>query len=127
MKNVKIPDSILAILSNDAWKYDDYSLSCFENALELHKEKDERDGGTSKYAPLNEKHQIEYGALTIDEIKGMIADGVINSDFYDSEYCVNQHYLHSLHQFFAVCTKEWENHLNRTDKLIGTTSGRIWK
>jgi len=38
---------------------------------------------------------------------------------------VNQHWLHSLEQFYAEATVAWQEHCRRTDELIGTAAGRI--
>ena len=127
MEHLKVPMSILKILANGPWMHDESSLNIFDWALSIHKDGDARDKVTCKYAPKSEAFNGYNGALTEKEMKSIIDEGVIDDCFYDDKLCINQHYSHSLQQFFAVCTKEWENHVNRTNKLIGTASGRICK
>ncbi|MBU3637368.1 hypothetical protein [Polynucleobacter sp. es-MAR-4] len=55
----------------------------------------------------------------------MLKDRVVHEVFHDGEGWVNQHYIHSLEQFYAVVTREWNMHLSRTQALIGTPAGTI--
>jgi hypothetical protein len=124
MNTTMIPKAVLDILAKGPWKADSYSLTKFEWLLGVHKESDERDGRTCQMLGGGE-------GITKAEAKQLINSGALHEDFYnvtenDTIY-INQHYHFSLEQFFAVCTKEWEAHVERTNALIGTPAGTILK
>jgi hypothetical protein len=121
---MKIPRSVLKILATYDWKHDDYSCNQFNLALKHHIELDRKEGHTSRYLTQICSYDLEN--LTKPEINLLAKENAIHPDFYD-ENSVNQHYQHSLYQFFAEATKAYANHVKRTDKLIGTASGRIYR
>lgn len=112
-----IPKSILAPLSNGTWKSDAYSLDKFALCIKSHAADDQASGLTCK-----QSH--DGSGLTCAEFAAIVAEGAINPVFHDGDYA-NQHWEHSLEQFYAEATKSWQAHLARTDALIGTPAGRI--
>jgi hypothetical protein len=122
MPNKKgIPNSILAPLQASGWMHDDYSVSKFQTQLDGHAEGDRLDGMTCAY---NIEAAAGLGLITLDELKAMVRENAVQPDFVDGTQ-VNQHWLHSLEQFYAVTYREWLAHLKRTNALIGTAQGRI--
>jgi hypothetical protein len=119
MKHGLIPKSVLNSLSNGPWKHSEHETTKFKILLGKHKPMDDQLGITSAYNLNN----LE-GSLTTDDLSRMVAEGVLPPDFHKGVF-VNQHWLHSMEQFFAECTVAWNNHVERTNALIGTPSGRI--
>lgn len=122
-----IPLAVLKPLAAGPYKADaEWSLIQFATALEWHRERDARSGLTCKYAVSAEGSSGNM--LNSTELKAIITADAIDPEFYCStgdRYGVNQHWLHSLMQFYAECTKAWEEHEARTQALIGTPAGRI--
>ncbi len=115
-----IPKSILAPLARSPWQHDEYSITKFEHCLEVHAEEDRSTGITCKYNLAG----TFMATLDAKELAALVKAGAIKADFVDGTW-VNQHWLHSLEQFYAVAYREWLAHLKRTDALIGTPAGRI--
>jgi hypothetical protein len=63
--------------------------------------------------------------ITREGLVGIIREGAIHPDFYIGADWVNQHWLHSLQQFYAEKSVAWRQHCERTDALLGTPSGRL--
>jgi hypothetical protein len=62
--------------------------------------------------------------LSRTELRAIVRDDAIQPEMYNGA-AVNQHWLHSLEQFYAEVTVAWQEHCRRTDALLGTPSGRI--
>lgn len=121
-----IPLAVLKPLAKGPWKYDDWSLTQFAWALEIHREGDWRSGQTSYYAMHDD---CNSDMMTTAELKAIIKADAIDPAFYnaDNGYGLNQHWLHSMCQFYAECTKAWIEHEKRTQAILGTPAGRIWR
>lgn len=116
-----IPLSALSPLTTTLWRSDDFSLGKFAQHLASHESADREAGVTCRY-----DLDVFTCSLTPDEVRAMIADDVIDPVFHaDDGQSVNQHWLHSMDQFYAEVTKAWRNHLDRTNAIIGTPAGRI--
>ena len=61
-------------------------------------------------------------SLTLAEFKAM--KPYIPEPFVHGN-CLNQHYLHSLEQFYAQTQKAWDDHVSRTNALLGTPAGTV--
>ena len=98
---------------------DDYSCGKFEHCLESHREADIKFGCTAYY---NMHPEIQMSdSLSHQEFVELLP--FIPPELAD-ETGVNQHYMHSLEQFYAIVQKEWDAHVKRTNALIGTPMGR---
>jgi len=117
-----IPESILKPLGNTCWRYDDHSVGKFAWAIDLHAQADKRSGLTCRYAVGQSRGDSE--GLTRAEFDDIAAEGAIRPEFH-RDGGVNQHWQHSLEQFYAVAYREWRAHQARTDALLGTSAGRI--
>ncbi|MDD4893550.1 MAG: hypothetical protein PHH73_06070 [Candidatus Rickettsiella isopodorum] len=130
MKKLKnIPTEFLQPLIDYRFQSDDWSSNKFKTLIEDHKDKDNKSGYTCRYILRNE---INSAMITKNEFEKMIKTGLISEDFYNNKTGydhieVNQHYIHSLDQFYAVCQKEWDKHLERTENILNTPAGRIYK
>ncbi len=118
-----IPQSILAPLTKTSWAHDQWSRGKFATLLEHHAEADRRDGLTCCYA-LSAATDDNGQRLTRSEFRALVREGVIPPEMHDGD-AVNQHWMHSLEQFYAEVTVAWQEHCRRTDELIGTPAGRI--
>lgn len=124
-----IPKAILAPLAKYIWKCDGWSLGKFASLIESHAKKDEQDGCTVQQR-LPEDYSYHLSAtITATEFAKMVKQGAVRPEFHRQERggspWVNQHWLHSLEQFYAEVIVAWHRHLERTDALIGTPAGRI--
>lgn len=124
-EKVLIPLAVLKPLAKGPWKYGEYDLTQFAYLLESHHVNDMRDGGTCSYF-LGGVSGFNDDMMTPDEFKGIVKAGAINPEFYYKDG-VNQHWLHSMCQFYAECTKAWVEHEKRTKALLGTPAGRIFR
>ena len=115
MSKSPIPEAMLAPLVNTRWKTDKYRLNIFKIRLENHRPADEEEGFTSHY--LN----LEYLGVTDEELDAIRE--VMPSAFLADDDGINQHYLHSLEQFYAETQKAWNEHVERTEALLGTPAG----
>lgn len=114
-----IPHAILAPLAEAVWMHDEYSRTKFAEMLKSHARGDARSDCTSAYNLAN------YGdSISASDLHRMVQEGAIRPEFFSGS-AVNQHWLHSLEQFYAVVFHEWAEHLRRTDAIIGTPAGRI--
>jgi hypothetical protein len=125
-----IPMAILSPLT-EAWDSSDYALNKFEELIEDHAEEDKKTNTTCRYF-ISDDSCDPAQTLNKKQLSAIIKTGIIPAVFYnehENEGCIglNQHYLHSLEQFYAHCQAEWDKHLTRTDALIGTPAGRIWR
>lgn len=123
-KPIPIPKSILAPLSKTVWSHDAYSLRKFETLLQHHAAADQMDGATCCYRLSGDTEMSN--TITAGELNAMAREGAIQS-FMHSDIAANQHWLHSLEQFYAEVTVAWQRHQQRTDALAGTPAGRIAK
>ncbi|MDA8351290.1 MAG: hypothetical protein ACYCV6_01800 [Steroidobacteraceae bacterium] len=121
--NKPIPNAVLAPLTKTPWAYDEWSLSKFATLLEHHADADRREGGTCSYI-LSDVTDEAGEKLRRSELAAMVREGAIPTEMHDGD-AVNQHWLHSLEQFYAEVTVAWQEHCRRTDALIGTPAGRI--
>ena len=119
-----IAASVFAPLTSTRWRSDDYQLHKFETSLETHKREDGRDGHTCVYDLSPGMCEQFNNSILNAEFKALRKDGVIPTEFYNGD-CVNQHWLHSLEQFYSAVTHEWKKHIARTEALVGTPAGRI--
>ncbi|MFA5127317.1 MAG: hypothetical protein WC465_04980 [Patescibacteria group bacterium] len=124
-----IPQAFLAPVINTKWVHDEGSKNKFKQALEYHSKKDRESGYTCRYF-LRDKNQNDM--LTRTELLNMIKTKLVPDCFYNDNNGydiieINQHYMHSLEEFYAHVQNEWNNHLERTNKLIGTDAGTIYK
>lgn len=101
------------------WKSSNYALNKFDTNLNFHREMDERSGLTCVYTHPEGSHDE---GLTRSEVLAMAEH--IPPEFIKGA-AVNQHYEHSLEQFYAHVQKAWDDHVKRTTALIGTAAGRI--
>lgn len=125
-ENMKpIPKSVLAALGASVWKHEPYDLNKFQGLVELHAQGDARSGCTSVYH-LSDKRADDFSeSISASELQAMIRDGAIPEWAHTPQGTgVNQHWLHSLEQFYAECTVAWQKHQKRTDALRGTPAGR---
>jgi len=118
-----IPKSVLAALAKTPWAHDEWSLGKFATLLEHHADADRRDGLTCSYV-LCEATDEAGERLKRSELRAMVLEGAIPPEMHDGD-AVNQHWLHSLEQFYAEATVAWQEHCRRTEALIGTPAGRI--
>lgn len=119
-----IPKTILAPLSKTAWSHDSYSLRKFETLLQHHAAADQMDDATCCYH-LSDDTEVS-NTITASELRAIAREGAIQPSMH-SDTAVNQHWLHSLEQFYAEVTVAWQRHQQRTDALAGTPAGRIAK
>ncbi len=123
--NIKpIPKSILAPLAKTAWSHDAYSLHKFETLLQHHAAADQMDGVTCWYRLSDSLPGFD--SLTASELRAIAREGAIQPSMH-RDTAVNQHWLHSLEQFYAEVTVAWQRHQQRTDALAGAPAGRIAK
>ena len=123
MNTKTIPKPVLDILAAGPWRDDDYSINKFSKLLASHAEQDAMygctcqvlDGGINGFSPSESDSLIKHG---------LVPDGFYRINDRGGAF-FNQHYIFSLEQFFAVCTKEWGAHVERTNALIGTPAGKI--
>jgi len=127
-----IPIAILKPLT-EKWDSDDYSLNKFAWGIEVHFDADKETNTTSRYS-ISDNSCDPTQTLNKKQLAAIIKTGIIPAVFYNEhetsngDYIgLNQHYLHSLEQFYAHCQAEWDKHIARTDALIGTPAGRIWR
>jgi hypothetical protein len=124
MKPKPIPTQVINLLKGEVWLSDDYDLTKFKVTLEYHSDHDNRDGCTAQYwVP-------DTGSRDTPPIRKLLESGVVHPDFYqllEGRAGVNQHYLHSLEQFFGQCQRAWDEHQDRTYALINTPAGTIRK
>lgn len=125
-KKYLIPLAVLKPLAKGPWKYDDYALTQFATVLESHHKNDMRDGGTCTYVLGAMGGGFNDDMMTLGELKAIVKAGAIDQTFH-TEHGVNQHWLHSMCQFYAECTKAWIEHEKRTQAILGTPAGRIWR
>lgn len=120
-----IPVAALAPLSRCAWRHDDADLRKFAELVEHHAEGDNRDGCTSAYWLRSDR---EAESLSAEELQAMARDGTVPAQMCkqgNEAIGVNQHWLHSLEQFYAEVTVAWQAHVERTNALLDTPAGRI--
>lgn len=118
----KIPKSILAPLSKYLWACSDFDCSAFETWLKHHQRADSESGCTCAYH-LSAYSEV-FDGLPATDFEAMRRDGAVPPIFHHGN-SVNQHWLHSLNQFYAVVYREWKLHLKRTGDLVGTPAGTI--
>lgn len=118
--NQTIPIEVLKPLAAGVWKSDEYACNKFATLIKSHHESDHQHGLTCFYETTS-KFAI---GITSDELSEIVEAGAIDPSFHFGTR-VNQHWEHSLEQFYAVVTKEWNEHLSRTAALLGTPSGVI--
>ena len=119
-----IPIHALSLLRNETWSTEDYHLNKFAICMECHVDSDNRHGSTSQY------RIPDAGDRDIPPIRKLLESGVVDPAFYtlhEGYVSINQHYRHSLEQAMSQCQKAWNDHVARTDKLLGTASGRIYR
>ncbi len=119
MKVKPIPKSILNALGRGPWRCRKEDLNKFVTWLTWHAEGDKRDGVTCAY-----RVGVLGDSLTAVEMSSIVKEGAIQPEMHRNG-CVNQHWLHSLEQFYAECSAAWNAHVRRTDALIGTPAGTI--
>lgn len=119
-----IPMAVLKPLAKGPWEHDDFALTQFSSALKLHRESDVKQGGTCTYSMANDSNK---DMLTTAEFEEIIKVGAIDPVFHGGGIDCNQYWLHSLMQFYAECTKAWAEHEKRTQSLLGTPAGKIWR
>ncbi|MDA8348207.1 MAG: hypothetical protein M0038_05290 [Pseudomonadota bacterium] len=119
-----IQKSILAPLAKTAWSHDAFSLHKFGTLLQHHAEADLTDGATCCYHLSDDKEVSN--TITACELRAIVNEGAIQPNMHYGD-AVNQHWLHSLEQFYAEVTVAWQAHQQRTDALAGTPAGRIAK
>ena len=119
-----IPRSILAPLEATAWAHEEYSLHKFRTLLAHHAEADRADGATCCYVVSDVPD--DCSGLTGAEFRAMVCEGAIPPEMHAAS-SVNQHWLHSLEQFYAEVTIAWQRHSQRIAELNGTPAGRIGK
>jgi hypothetical protein len=124
-----IPLAVLKPLT-EAWDSSEYALNKFATQIENHSHADNKTGTTSRYF-FSDSHAGMEEMLTKKELAAIIKSGIIPDAFYNEHenggsIGLNQHYLHSLEQFYAHCQAEWDKHLTRTN-AIGTSAGNIWR
>lgn len=124
MKNKisKIPLAILKPLTRGRWRRSEYDLNKFDSCIEIHKQRDFESGNTCAYA-INEYTD----SLKPDEMKAIINADAIDPVFHKSGVMVNQHWQHSIEQFYAEVTKAWDEHCQRVEALKDTPSGKIFR
>lgn len=113
----KIDSAFLRPVINDDFDLSPERKTLFDNMLKHHRHRDIDNGRTSFYI-MNKNNPV----LTNEEwqeIKKLIDPVFVQDDF------LNQHYLHSLEQFYSIVQMEWVNHIERTNALIGTPQGKI--
>ncbi|MGC8520130.1 MAG: hypothetical protein ACP5P4_16685 [Steroidobacteraceae bacterium] len=115
-----IPRSVVAPLTKTRWAHDRWSLNKFRTMLEHHANADRLDGLTCAYFLSESAGEF----LSPAELRAIVRDDAIQPEMYNGA-AVNQHWLHSLEQFYAEVTFAWQEHCRRTDALLGTPSGRI--
>lgn len=122
-----IPEAFLKPIIESKWKTGEYDLNKFEHILSSHQVSDNQ-GGSACYYIISSADPAE-GMLKRSELAPMINSGRIPTNFYssneDGAICINEHYMHSMEQFYAHVQKAWDAHLERTDRLVGKPSGRI--
>lgn len=121
MNDYAIPAVVATELYSRAWCTDKYSRGKFKEMLKFDEIADAKQGSTSMYIVRRDEN---------DFLAKMADAELIPSEMYFIEkgnICINQHWLHSLQQFFAVCQNEWDDHQHRTSQLIGTPQGTITK
>ena len=119
-----IPRSILAPLASTPWAHDEYSLHKFRTLLAHHAEADRADGGTCCYVVSDVPG--DCSGLTGAEFRAMVRERAIPADMHGAN-ALNQHWTHSLEQFYGEVTVSWQQHCQRTAELAGTPAGRIAK
>lgn len=120
-----IPLAVARLLAKGPWKYDEYALNQFAAMVEHHSANDHRGGLTCAYF-LSDEPGFNSDMLTPKEFAAIVKAGAIDPHFHH-EGGVNQHWLHSLMQFYAECTKAWIDHQERTKAILGTPAGRIYR
>jgi len=121
----KIPSAFLSPLSNTTWSTCDYTLGKFNQMIKHHRLCDLRSGRTSNYVFRAESSGF-WDGLTYAEVAPMVKH--IDAEFvavHGKTVQINQHYIHSLEQFYGHVQKQWGEHLKRTTALIGTPAGKI--
>jgi hypothetical protein len=113
-----IPAPMLAPLSATRWQSDDYSLNKFQNMLDCHQAGDQDFGFTCQVFTM----ELD-GGVSDKELAALRP--YIPGEFVGEAGGINQHYMFSLEQFNAEVQKAWDDHVGRTNALIGTPSGRI--
>jgi hypothetical protein len=133
MNSKPIPKAFLDPLREE-WDTSEYCCNAFALTLEYHADGDSRSGLTSRYIHREggNNEMALKPTLIHKELKAMIATGLVPECFYvdnQEHRCIelNQHYQHSLEQFYSSVYALWEQHLERTQALIGTPAGRIHK
>lgn len=125
-KTKPIPKSVLAALGASVWKHEQHDLDKFQRLVEIHAHGDARHGCTSVYHLSDKRGENDFlESISGAELQAMIRDGATPEWAHTPKGTgVNQHWLHSLEQFFAECTVAWQKHQERTDALRGTPAGR---
>ena len=122
-----IPEAFLKPIMQSKWKCGEYDLNKFESVLSSHLVSDKQ-GGSACFYVISSTDPAE-GMLKRSELAPMINSGRIPQNFYrttkDGAICINEHYLHSLEQFYAHVQQAWDSHLDRTNKLINQPSGQV--
>ena len=117
----KVPKSVLSLLGKGPWPADERARNKFARLLEVHAATDKRDGNTAFYS-----HDRDGStSISAKEFAALVADGAIRPEFHRDGWA-NQHWEHSLEQFFAEATHAWHQHIKRTDALVGTPAGSCW-
>lgn len=126
MEPKPIPRAVLEPLASSAWRADEYSLGKFADLLATHANTDQRAGLTSAYWLRSGR---DDGSLSGEEMRAIASAGLVPAGMYREgaeAVGINQHWLHSLEQFYAEVTVAWQKHQKRTSALVGTPAGRTW-
>jgi len=119
-----IPTQVLNLLKGETWNTEEWHLNKFASCMECHADSDNKHGLTSQYKIP------DAGDDYMPPIRKLLESGVVDPAFFvlhEGYVSINQHYRHSLEQAMSQCQKAWNDHVARTDKLLGTASGRIYR
>lgn len=119
--NSLIPKQIIQPVINTTWDTDDFNLNQFEHYLEYHNNSDKKSKLTSKYIFRRDANSHSIRGEEFFDMKPYIDQHFINN----KGNAINQHYIHSLQQMYSEMQKSYNQHIERTNALIGTDSGRI--
>ena len=125
-KRQNIPAAMLAPVISDKWIADKYSLGKFATQIEGHKAIDEREHSTAMYV-LREGEGVAFGGgINHKELQAMgdhVPDVFVVKR--GSRLLLNQHYSHSLDQMYAEIQNAYNDHVKRTNAIIGKPAGTI--
>ena len=111
---------MVAPVLNSKWQTDEYNLNKFALNIEGHRARDESTNATCKYR-INTDQQ---GSFSEKEYKAMIKN-IPDVFLTRDKNWLNQHYDHSLQQLMAEFQQAYNNHIERTNAIIGTPAGNI--